>query len=133
MQGVLVGVPEIAKEILALGVRSVRIAKNSYARPGWYFTVWGESPWLLGRFPDHIEDTQKKNALRDGEFGGFVVPEHGTRILVLALQKFQVGGFYAGKARLAVPRVATKKLGAGHPGFVVAWEQLVPDRARRPI
>lgn len=132
--GVLVGVPEIANEILAKGARSVRIQKASYAMPAWYFTVWGaESPWRLDRFPEHIDDAQKKSALRDGEFGGFIVPEHGSRVLVLPLQKFQVVGFYNRQARLALPRFAEKKLGQGHPGFLIPWEQLVPDRARRPL
>ena len=132
VQRVLVGVPEIAAEILALGVRHARIAKNSYARSPWHMTPWEEPPWELDRFPEHIDDAQKKSALRDGEFGGFIVPEHGARILVLALQKFQVTGFYGGKARLALPRVAARRL-TSHPGFQVPWEQLVPDRARRPL
>lgn len=133
VQRVLVGVPEIASEILALGVRHARIAKDSYARSPWHHTPWAEAPWELDRFPEHIDDAQQKSALRDGEFGGFVVPGHGARVVVLALQKFQIVGFYGGKARLALPRVAERRLGKAHPGFQVPWEQLVPDRARRTL
>lgn len=130
LRGPLLGVPEIANEILARGVRSVRIAKNAYAIPQWYFTVWGEPPWRLDSWTEYITDEEKNAAIGAGSFGGFIVKN--ARILILALQKFQVAGFYDGKALLAMPRLSDSRL-KGHPGFAADWRLLVPDRARRPL
>jgi hypothetical protein len=128
--GLLLGVPEMANEVLARGVRSVRIARNSYAYPAWYFTVWGEPPWYLDRWTDHIGEAEKKAAIRDGSFGGFIVQSH--RLLILGLQKFTVVGFFEQKALLAAPRLPEPRL-KDHPGFLASWDGLVPDRARRPL